>query len=194
MRGNGKWSRELSGDGPGLPLSCRWHKYRSNKSSSLQEPQALVCLWWHPEPVRAPGWGQVWGTIWVTSPRADVTRCQAPNRQTPLGRTKDGNTCVTLPPAPSGVLPGVDTHPGGAKPDSGAKVGPGRAAGNIWGHSLAFVLRLPDVTTRQRVRPGAQGDAEPGCGDSPAWGHRGSWWFRLGSDPLALPLAFRDMA
>lgn len=49
MQGNGKRSRELRAEWarPGFPLSCRWHKYRGDKSSSLQEPQTLVCTCRH---------------------------------------------------------------------------------------------------------------------------------------------------
>lgn len=45
--------------------------------------------------------------------------------------------------SPSGVLPGVDTHPGGAKPDTGDKLGPGTAAGNIWERFLPFAFEQP---------------------------------------------------
>lgn len=84
MQGNGKRPRELRAerDRPGFPLSCRWQKYRSNKSSSLQEPRTLVCIWWHPrlsEPLAGPGVG----TSWVTSLRADVTKVPSSNTQTP---------------------------------------------------------------------------------------------------------------
>lgn len=144
MQGNRKRSRELRAerDRQGFPLSCRWQKNRSNKSSSLQEPRTLVCIWWHPslsEALAGPGVG----TSWVTSLRADVTKMSSSQHTNPVC-TKDGTMCVILPPAPSGVLPGVDTHPGGAKPESGDKLGPGTAAGNIWEFSSScnFSLHL----------------------------------------------------
>lgn len=54
-----------------------------------------------PEPVRAPGWGRVWGTIWVTSLRAGVTRVPSSQCTNPVC-SNDGTMAVTLPPAPLG--------------------------------------------------------------------------------------------